>query len=141
MHVLAVLQRKTLIETKNRTLKCLKWHYLTVRSMKNVAVLTGIFPLFSSPPRGIWQLKSPHPRELAIQGKQNALSGGSLGSGGLGVGGIDWCIKLVWSDEKIDLIKHINYENTSHSHVLPPDFQSFQFPFLYHKAGSPIPKK
>ena len=109
--------------------------------MKNVAVLTGIFPLFSSPPRGIWQLKSPHPQELATQGKQNALSGGSLGSGGLGIGGIDWCIKLVWSDEKIDLIKHINYENTSHSHVLPPDFQSFQFPLLYHKAGSPIPKK
>ena len=50
--------------------------------MKNVAVLTGIFPLFSSPPRGIWQLKSPHPREFAIQGKQNALSGDSLGSAG-----------------------------------------------------------
>ena len=27
-----LLQRKTLIETKNRTLKCLKWHYSTVRS-------------------------------------------------------------------------------------------------------------
>ena len=33
---------------------------------------TGICPLFSSPPRGIWQLKSPHPREFAIQGKKNA---------------------------------------------------------------------
>ena len=45
--VLALLQRKTLIETKNRTLKCLKRHYLTVRSMKNVAVLTedGAFAL------------------------------------------------------------------------------------------------
>ena len=29
----------------------------------------GISPLFSSPPQGIWQLKSPHPREFAIQGK------------------------------------------------------------------------
>ena len=29
----------------------------------------GICPLFSSPPQGIWQLKSPHPREFAIQGK------------------------------------------------------------------------
>ena len=47
------LQRKTLIETKNRTLK---WHYLTVRSMTNLAVLTedGEFePLFSSPPLGM----------------------------------------------------------------------------------------
>ena len=43
-----LLQRKTLIETKNRTLKCLKRHYSTVRSMKNVAVLTedGAFALF-----------------------------------------------------------------------------------------------
>ena len=29
----------------------------------------GICPLFSSPPRGIRQLKSPHSREFAIQGK------------------------------------------------------------------------
>ena len=36
---------KTLIETKNRTLK---WHYWTVRSIKNVALLTedGAFALF-----------------------------------------------------------------------------------------------
>ena len=40
VRILALLQRKTLIETKSRTLKCLKWHYSTVRSMKNVAVLT-----------------------------------------------------------------------------------------------------
>ena len=53
VRILALLQRKTLIETKSRTLKCLKWHYLTVRSMKNVAAQTGICPLFSSPPRGI----------------------------------------------------------------------------------------
>ena len=41
--------------------------------MKNVAMLTedGAFcPPFSSPPREIWQLKSPHPREFAIQGKK-----------------------------------------------------------------------
>ena len=30
----------------------------------------GIRPLFSFPPRGIWQLKIPHPREFAIQGKK-----------------------------------------------------------------------
>ena len=39
--------------------------------MKNVVVLMedGAFAL-SSPPRGIWQLKSLHPWEFAIQGKQ-----------------------------------------------------------------------
>ena len=42
----------------------------------------GICPLFSSPPRGIWQLKSPHPREFAIQGKKNANARGSAGGGG-----------------------------------------------------------
>ena len=35
--------------------------------MKNVAVLT----------QGIWQLKSPHPQEFAIQGKKNANAQGS----------------------------------------------------------------
>ena len=49
----------------------------------------GICPLFSSPPRGICQLKSPHPREFAIQGKKNANSRGSARGGGLGAGGID----------------------------------------------------
>ena len=41
----------------------------------------GICPLFSSPPRGICQLKSPHPREFAIQGKKNANSRGSARGG------------------------------------------------------------
>ena len=53
----------------------------------------GICPLFSSPPRGIWQLKSLHPREFAIQGKKNANARGSAGGRGVGAGGIDWCIK------------------------------------------------
>ena len=42
----------------------------------------GICPLFSSPPWGIWQLKSPHPREFAIQGKKNANARGSARGGG-----------------------------------------------------------
>ena len=42
----------------------------------------GICPLFASPPRGIWQLKSPHPREFAIQGKKNANARGSVWEGG-----------------------------------------------------------
>ena len=84
IRILALLQRKTLIETKNRTLKCLKWHYLTVRSMKNVAVLTedGAFAVFFR----------PHPREFATQGKKNANARASArgeGGQGLGAGGID----------------------------------------------------
>ena len=42
----------------------------------------GICPLFSSPLRGIWQLKSPHPREFAIQGQKNANARGSARGGG-----------------------------------------------------------
>ena len=63
--------------------------------MKNVAVVIdagqGICPLFSSPPWGIWQLKSPHPRKFAIQDKKNANARGSTwgGGGGLGAAGID----------------------------------------------------
>ena len=45
----------------------------------------GICPLFSSAPRGIWQLKSPHPREFAIQGKKMLMPevnpGGGRGGG------------------------------------------------------------
>ena len=85
--ILVLSQGKTLIETKNRTLKCLKRHYSTVRSMKNVAVLTkdGAFALFFRPnPGSFWQLKSPHPREFAIQGKKNANARGSAGRGGGG---------------------------------------------------------
>ena len=77
IRILALLQRKTLIETKNRTLK---WHYWTVRSIKKCCTVEGgrgICPLFSSPPRGTCQLKSPNPRKFAIQGKKNANSRGS----------------------------------------------------------------
>ena len=40
---------------KNLTLKCLKWNYSNVRSMKNVVVLMedGAFALVSFSPRGI----------------------------------------------------------------------------------------
>jgi len=93
IRILALLQRKTLIETKNRTLKCLKWHYSTVRSMKNVAVLTedGAFALFFGPhPGGFDSSRVPTTREFAIQGKKNANARGSArGGGGLGAGGID----------------------------------------------------
>ena len=42
----------------------------------------GFCPLFSSPLRRIWQLKSPHPREFAIQGQKNANARGSARGGG-----------------------------------------------------------
>ena len=54
IRILALLQRKTLLETKNRTLKCLKRHYSIVQSMKNVAALTedGGFAFFFRPHPG-----------------------------------------------------------------------------------------
>ena len=56
INILALLQEKTLIETKNRALKCLKWHHLTVRSMKTVAVLSedGVFPPLFYPLPGVF---------------------------------------------------------------------------------------
>ena len=61
----------------------------------------GICPLFASPPQGIWQFKSPHPREFAIQGKKKKMltHGGHPGGGGeLGVAGIDLCI-TAWNNK------------------------------------------
>ena len=80
IRILALLQRKTLIETKNRALKCLNWHYLTVRSLKKCCSVDGGRGI--CPPRGIWHLKSPHPQEFAIQGKKNANARGSARGGG-----------------------------------------------------------
>ena len=50
----------------------------------------GICPLFSSPPRGIWQIKSPYPREFAIQGQKNANARGSAREWGGGGEGLAW---------------------------------------------------
>ena len=54
IRILALFQSRTLIETKNSTLKCLNLPYSTVRSMKNVAVLTENveFALFFCPNAG-----------------------------------------------------------------------------------------
>ena len=84
IRILALLQRKTLIETKNRTLKCLKWRYSTVRSMKNIAVLTedGASAVFFV----------PTPGNLPSKAKKCQCTGVSLGGGGEGglvAGGID----------------------------------------------------
>ena len=92
VRILALLQRKTLIETKNRTLKCLKLNYSTVRSMKNVAVLTedGAFALFFRPhPGGFDSSKVPTPRNLQSNAKKMPMPGDQPGGGVLGAGGID----------------------------------------------------
>ena len=94
IRILALLQRKTLIETKKSHIRKLKMALFdsAINEKKKVAVLTEdkAFTLFvSSPHRKIWQLKSPHPREFAIQDKKNAVARGSAGGGGgLGAGGI-----------------------------------------------------
>ena len=58
----------------------------------------GIGPLFSSPPQGIWQLKSPHPREFAIQDKKNANARGSAREGGGGWAQVELTDALVWTN-------------------------------------------
>ena len=90
----ALLQRKTLIETKNRTLK---WHYWTVRSIKNVALLTedGAFALFFLPhPGGFASSRVPTPRNLPSKAKKMLTPGGQPRRGegggvGLSAAGID----------------------------------------------------
>ena len=95
IRILALLQRKTLIETKNRTLK---WHYWTVRSIKNVALLTedGAFALFFRPhPGGFDSSRVPTPGNLPSKGKKMSMpedqpeGGGGWRGGGLGAAGID----------------------------------------------------
>ena len=78
---ITVLQRKTLIEPKNRTLKCLKWHSLTVRSMKNVAVLTedGAFALFFRPHPDNSRVSTPG--NLPPEAKKMLMPGGQPGGG------------------------------------------------------------
>ena len=75
------------------TLKCLKRHYSTVRSIKNVAVLTedGAFALFFRPhPGGIDSSRVPTPRNLPSKAKKMlTLEGQPRGRGGGSTAGID----------------------------------------------------
>ena len=80
----------------------------TVRSWKMLQCWwrTGHLPSFFIPTAGIWQLKRPHPREFAIPCKKRGQPGG-----GLGVGGIDWCI-IFWTlcksaDNHISTLGHL----------------------------------
>ena len=84
IRILALLQRRTLIETKNRTLKCLKRHYSTVRSMKTIAVLTedGAFSLFFRPhPKGFDSSGVPTPGNLPSKANIMLMHGGQPGGG------------------------------------------------------------
>ena len=90
IRILALLQGKTLTETKNRTLKCLKRHYSTVRSMKNVAVLTedGAFALLFRPhPEVFDSSRVPTPGNLPSKAKKKCLCPGVSPQGGGGGGG------------------------------------------------------
>ena len=87
IRILALLRRKTLIETKNRTLKCLKRHSSTARSMKNVAVWTvdEAFALFFRSHLGRFDSsRFPTPGRLPSKAKQNANARGSAGRGRAG---------------------------------------------------------
>ena len=95
IRILALLQRKTLLETKYRTLKCLKRHYSTVRSMKNVAVLKddGAFSIFFRlHPGGFDSSRVPTLGNLPSKAKKMLMPGGQRGAGRLGATGNDWCI-------------------------------------------------
>ena len=66
-------------------------YYWTVRSIKNVALLTedGAFALFFRPhPGGFASSRVPTPGNLPSKAKKMLIPGGQPG-GGLGAGGID----------------------------------------------------
>ena len=95
IRILALLQRKTLIKPKKSHIKMLKTALFDCAINEKCCSVDGgrgICPLLSSPPWGIWQLKSPHPREFVMQGKKKKKKKR------LGAAGIDWCIilKSVW---------------------------------------------
>ena len=95
MIILALLQRKTLIETKNSKLKFLKRHYSTVL----VVVLTedNAFALLFRPHPGAFDSsKVPTPGKLPSKAKNILMPGGEPGGVKLGAAGIDWCISHIF---------------------------------------------
>ena len=98
IRILALLQRKTLIETRKKHIKMLKWHYWTVRADG----VRGISPLFSSHPGGFDSSRVPTPGNLPSKAKKMLMPGagqpgGGGGGGWLGAAGIDWCITKIYS--------------------------------------------
>ena len=81
IRILALSQRKT------QNVKMLKWHYLTVQAMKNVAVLTEdrALALFFRPhPGGFDSSRIPTPGNLPSKAKKNATARGSARGGWAG---------------------------------------------------------
>ena len=120
---ITLLQRKTwktLIEPKNRTLKCLKWHSSTVRSMKNVAVLTedGAFALFFRPhPGGFDSSRVPTPENLPSEAKKKILMPGGQPGGETGRRW-NWlmhltCCFLIFSLRCAKLVGSVAMQNSS----------------------------
>ena len=94
--------------------------------MNNVAALTeeGAFALFFwSPPRRIWQLKSPHRREFAIQGKKNANARGSV-PGGRGWAQLELRKTLLFSrsDKRQDFAWNRQQTEWNIEHKLSPSY-------------------
>ena len=67
----------------------------------------GICPLFSSPTRGFDSSRVPTPGNLPSKAKKMLMPGGQpgKGGGGLGAGGIDWCI----------MHRNVKYKNVQQS--------------------------
>ena len=107
----------------------------------------GIYPLFWSPPRGIWELKSPHPREIAIQGKKNANARGSARRGWAQVELTDALVqnKIILQSETLNLFQNkpcnlfIPFPKYQYHEVIMKSvwyLHSFPIPMLYfHISG------
>ena len=119
IRILALLQRKTLTETKHCTLKCLKWHYLTVWSGENVAVLTEdrAFALFFRPhPGGSLSSRDPTAGNLPFKPKK-CLCPGISPEGGTGRRW-NWlmhltCCFLIFSLRCAKLVGSVAMQNSS----------------------------
>ena len=107
----------------------------------------GICPLFSSPPRGISELKSPHPREITIQGKKNANARGSARGGWAQVELTDALVqnKIILQSETLNLFQNkpcnlfIPFPKYQYLEVIMKSvwyLHSFPIPMLYfHISG------
>ena len=76
--------------------------------MKNIAELAedGAFALFFRPhPEGFDSSRVPTPENLPSKAKKNANARGSARVGGLGAGGMDWCI----------MHRNVKYKNVQQS--------------------------
>ena len=123
---IALLQRKHVNWNKKSHIKKLKIALLDCAINEKCCSVDGgqgICPLVSSPPLGIWQLKSPQPREFAIQAKKKKLPPPGGGGGGLGAAGID---RMHYEGE--------NFSDSSFHHIF--ESENFRFPFFFFMKNS-----